>query len=198
MAKRSSIGSGTSTALVTETPSSRSSAAGPVSDLCRSPRRQASPSATSERPWWLLAAWSGRLTAPFSACQSTIAASVTERPGGDRPEQPDMTGRDPLSGCFPVVCEQESISSLADPPELGTPSGKQIAALLGVAHFDRECGPHRGESTVMRLDGFPHRWCYTSVPPAHIPRWLAILYPWPTGECQRLARNKGRLHTSVL
>ena len=37
---------------------------------------------------------------------------------------------------------------LADLPELGTLSRKQIAALVGVAPFSRDSGPHRGKRTV--------------------------------------------------
>ena len=41
-----------------------------------------------------------------------------------------------------------SITLLADLPELGTLSRKQIAALVGVAPFNRDSGPHRGKRTV--------------------------------------------------
>ena len=37
---------------------------------------------------------------------------------------------------------------LADLPELGTLSRKQIAALVGVAPFSRDSGPHLGRRTV--------------------------------------------------
>ena len=48
----------------------------------------------------------------------------------------------------PGVGEQVSITLLADLPELGTLGLKQIAALVGVAPFSRDSGPHRGKRSV--------------------------------------------------
>ena len=48
----------------------------------------------------------------------------------------------------PGVGRQVSITLLADLPELGTLGRKQIAALVGVAPFSRDSGPHRGKRSV--------------------------------------------------
>jgi len=48
----------------------------------------------------------------------------------------------------PGVGDQVSITLLADLPELGMLSREQIAALVGVAPFSRDSGPHRGKRTV--------------------------------------------------
>ena len=45
---------------------------------------------------------------------------------------------------FPAVGEQVSMTLLAELPELGALGRKQIAALVGVAPFSRDSGPHRG------------------------------------------------------
>ena len=41
-----------------------------------------------------------------------------------------------------------SLTLLAYLPELGTLNRKQIAALVGVAPFSRDCGPHRRNRSV--------------------------------------------------
>ena len=56
--------------------------------------------------------------------------------------------RDQLLRSVPGVGEQVSITLLADLPELGTLGLKQIAALVGVAPFSRDSGPHRGKRSV--------------------------------------------------
>ena len=56
--------------------------------------------------------------------------------------------KDQLLRSVPGVGKQVSITLLADLPELGTLSRKQIAALVGVAPFNRDSGPHRGKRTV--------------------------------------------------
>ena len=56
--------------------------------------------------------------------------------------------RDQLLRSVPGVGDQVSITLLADLPELGTLSRKRIAALVGVAPFSRDSGPHRGKRTV--------------------------------------------------
>ena len=56
--------------------------------------------------------------------------------------------RDQLLRSVPGVGQQLSMTLLADLPELGTLSRKQIAALVGVAPFNRDSGPHRGKRTV--------------------------------------------------
>lgn len=52
--------------------------------------------------------------------------------------------KDDLLRSVPGVGEQLSLSLLAYLPELGTLNRKQIAALVGVAHFNRDSGPYRG------------------------------------------------------
>ena len=56
--------------------------------------------------------------------------------------------KDELLRSVPGVGEQLSATLLAEPPELGTPDRKQIAALAGVAPFSRDSGPHGGKRTV--------------------------------------------------
>ena len=56
--------------------------------------------------------------------------------------------KDELLRIVPGVGEQVSVTLLAELPELGTLNRKQIAALVGVAPFSRDSGPHRGKRTV--------------------------------------------------
>ena len=56
--------------------------------------------------------------------------------------------KDVLLRSVPGVGRQVSITLLADLPELGTLGRKQIAALVGVAPFSRDSGPHRGKRSV--------------------------------------------------
>ena len=49
---------------------------------------------------------------------------------------------------LPGVGEQVSLTLLADLPELGKLGRKQIAALVEVALYDRDSGPHRGKRAV--------------------------------------------------
>ena len=48
----------------------------------------------------------------------------------------------------PGVGPQVSLTLLANLPEPGTLSRDQIAALVGVAPFNRDSGPHRGRRTI--------------------------------------------------
>ena len=59
-----------------------------------------------------------------------------------------MAGKDQLLRSVPGVGEQVSVTLLAELPELGTLGRKQIAALVGVAPFSRDSGPHRGKRAV--------------------------------------------------
>ena len=56
--------------------------------------------------------------------------------------------KDDLLRSVPGVGEQISLSLLAYLPELGTLGRKQIAALVGVAPFNRDSGPRRGKRSV--------------------------------------------------
>ena len=56
--------------------------------------------------------------------------------------------KDELLRSVPGVGEQVSVTLLAELPELGTLGRKQIAALVGVAPFSRDSGPHRGKRAV--------------------------------------------------
>ena len=56
--------------------------------------------------------------------------------------------KDDLLRSVPGVGEQLSLSILAYLPELGTLNRKQIAALVGVAPFNRDSGPRRGRRSV--------------------------------------------------
>ena len=59
-----------------------------------------------------------------------------------------MGEKDELLRSVPGVGEQVSVTLLAEPRELGTLGRKQIAALVGVAPFSRDSGPHRGKRAV--------------------------------------------------
>ena len=56
--------------------------------------------------------------------------------------------RDDLLRTVPGVGEQVSLTLLAYLPELGTLDRRQIAALVGVAPFNRDSGTMRGKRTV--------------------------------------------------
>ena len=56
--------------------------------------------------------------------------------------------KDDLLRSVPGVGPQVSLTLLAYLPELGTLNRKQIAALVGVAPFSRDSGPHRGRRSV--------------------------------------------------
>ena len=56
--------------------------------------------------------------------------------------------KDDLLCSVPGVGEQISLSLLAYLPELGTLGRKRIAALVGVAPFNRDSGPRRGKRSV--------------------------------------------------
>ena len=56
--------------------------------------------------------------------------------------------KDDLLRSVPGVGPQVSLTMLAYLPELGTLNRKQIAALVGVAPFNRDSGPHRGKRSV--------------------------------------------------
>ena len=61
---------------------------------------------------------------------------------------PVWRAKDRLLRSVPGVGEQVSVTLLAELPELGTLGRKQIAALVGVAPFSRDSGPHRGKRAV--------------------------------------------------
>ena len=63
-------------------------------------------------------------------------------------QSPVWREQDNLLRSVPGVGPQVSLTLLADLPELVTLSRKQIAALVGVAPFSRDSGPHRGRRTV--------------------------------------------------
>ena len=56
--------------------------------------------------------------------------------------------KDDLLRSVPGVGPQVSLTLLAYLPELGKLNRKQIAALVGVAPFSRDSGPHRGKRSV--------------------------------------------------
>ena len=56
--------------------------------------------------------------------------------------------KDVLLRSVPGVGRQVSITLLSDLPELGILGRKQISALVGVAPFSRDSGPHRGKQSV--------------------------------------------------
>ena len=63
-------------------------------------------------------------------------------------QSPVWREKDDLLRSVPGVGQQVSLTLLANLPELGTLSRKQVAALVGMAPFSRDSGPHRGRRTV--------------------------------------------------
>ena len=63
-------------------------------------------------------------------------------------ESPLWREKDDLLQSVPGVGQQVSLTLLAYLPELGTLNRKQIAALVGVAPFNRDSGPRRGRRSV--------------------------------------------------
>ena len=61
---------------------------------------------------------------------------------------PAWREKDDLLRSVPGVGPQVSLTLLAYLPELGTLNRKQIAALVGVAPFNRDSGPYRGKRSV--------------------------------------------------
>ena len=59
-----------------------------------------------------------------------------------------MVGKDDLLRSVPREGPQVSLTLLAYLPELGKLNRKQIAALVGVAPFNRDSGPYRGKRSV--------------------------------------------------
>ena len=65
-------------------------------------------------------------------------------------QSPVWRDKDDLLRTVPGVGEQISVTLLAHLPELGTLDRRQIAALVGVAPFNRDSGTVRGKRTVWR------------------------------------------------
>lgn len=63
-------------------------------------------------------------------------------------QSPIWREKDELLRSVPGVGEQLSLTLLAHLPELGTLDRRQIAALVGVAPFNRDSGTLRGKRTV--------------------------------------------------
>ena len=63
-------------------------------------------------------------------------------------QSPVWREKDDLMRTVPGVGEQVSLTLLAYLPELGTLNRRQIAALVGVAPFNRDSGTLRGKRTV--------------------------------------------------
>ncbi len=63
-------------------------------------------------------------------------------------QSPVWRERDDLLRTVPGVGKQLSVTLLAYLPELGTLDGRQIAALVGVAPYNRDSGAFRGKRTV--------------------------------------------------
>ena len=63
-------------------------------------------------------------------------------------QSPVWREKDDLLRSVPDIGDQISLTLLAYPPELGTLNRRQIAALVGVAPFNRDSGTLRGKRTV--------------------------------------------------
>ena len=99
-----------------------------------------------------------RLGAATSAVRPRIAAHITwleqdlnDLDPGLRPmlrQSPVWREKDDLRRTVPGVGEQLSLTLLANRPELGALDRRQIAALVGVAPFNRDRGAMRGKRHV--------------------------------------------------
>ena len=106
----------------------------------------------------LLVSEKNRLGAATSAVRPRIAAHITwleqdlnDLDQGLRPmlgQSPVWREQDDLRRTVPGVGEQPSLTLLANLPELGTLDRRQIAALVGVAPFNRDRGAMRGKRHV--------------------------------------------------
>ena len=106
----------------------------------------------------MLVSEKNRLGAAISAVRPRIEAHITwleqelaDLDGGLRQtlrRSPVWREKDDLLRSVPGVGNQLSLTLLAYLPELGTLDRKQIAALVGVAPFNRDSGTLRGKRTV--------------------------------------------------
>ena len=106
----------------------------------------------------MLVSEKNRLGAATSAVRPRIAAHITwleqdlnDLDQGLRPmlrQSPVWREQDDLRRTVPGVGEQLSLTLLANLPELGTLDRRQIAALVGVAPFNRDSGAMRGKRQV--------------------------------------------------
>ena len=117
-------------------------------------------SLTARRPqvMTMLVSEQNRLGATTSAVRPRIAAHITwleqdlnDLDPGLRPmlrPSPVWREKDDLLRTVPGVGEQLSLTLLANRPELGALDRRQIAALVGVAPFNRDRGAMRGKRHV--------------------------------------------------
>ena len=106
----------------------------------------------------MLVSEKNRLGTAISAVRPRIGAHITwleqeleDLDGGLRQtlrRSPVWREKDDLLRSVPGVGDQLSLTLLAYLPELGTLNRKQIAALVGVAPFNRDSGTLRGKRTV--------------------------------------------------
>ena len=106
----------------------------------------------------MLVSEKNRLGAATSAVRPRMAAHITwleqdlnDLDQGRRPmlrQSPVWREQDDLRRTVPGVGEQLSLTLLANRPELGTLDRRQIAALVGVAPFNRDRGAMRGKRQV--------------------------------------------------
>ena len=106
----------------------------------------------------MLVSEKNRLGAATSAVRPRIAAHITwlEQDLNDLDQglrqmlrqSPVWREKDDLLRTVPGVGEQLSLTLLANLPELGTLDRRQIAALVGVAPFNRDSGAMRGKRHV--------------------------------------------------
>ena len=104
----------------------------------------------------MLVSEKNRLGAATSAVRPRIAAHITwlEQDLNDLDQglrqmlrqSPVWREKDDLLRTVPGVGEQLSLTLLANLPELGTLDRRQIAALVGVAPFNRDSGRHAGQT----------------------------------------------------
>ena len=106
----------------------------------------------------MLVSEKNRLGTTTSAIRPRIAAHITwlERELNDLDQglrqmlrqSPVWREKDDLLRSVPGVGEQLSLTLLANLPEMGTLDRRQIAALVGVAPFNRDSGAMRGKRRV--------------------------------------------------
>ena len=138
------------------------------------------------------------------ALRRTSAGSTTNWPGVDQDwtqairQSPVWRAQDELLQSYPGVGPVVTATLLAELPELGTLNRKQIAALVGVAPFNRDSGPCGGTRTVWggRASVRAALYMVTLVAVASQPSDQSVLSP-PAGRGQSAQGRPDRLHAEA-
>ena len=113
-------------------------------------------------------------------------------------QSPVWREKDDLLRSVPGIGDQISLTLLAYLPELGTLNRRQIAALVGVAPFNRDSGTLRGKRTVWGGTGQgPHSPLHGGVGSQPLQPGHKGLLPAPVVDRQAEKAGSDRLHAQV-